>query len=194
MVFDQFDRDAMRLVMDAQAEARKLGGAIVGTEHLLLAGTMQSDVLQRSLERAGVDKAGLVAALGGSAGGMPSLDGLFAAKAKDELLPFAKDTERCFKASLFHSQEAGSGLVSSQDLILSLLADEEADTGALKVLRGMNLDASGAYKAVQEGERELVGAGGARSGKNSTLAQCSVDLTKKAEDGLLDPRWGATRR
>eukprot|EP00966_Prymnesium_polylepis_P323162 7379377-Prymnesium_polylepis.1 len=96
--------------MDAQAEARKLGGTVVGTEHLLLAGTMQSDALQSSLERAGLPKAVVVDAIRGpNAGGMPTLDNLFSAKAKDELLPFAKDTERAFKARALPAVAGGGG-------------------------------------------------------------------------------------
>ena len=44
---------------------------------------------------------------------------------------------------------------------------------------------------MEKGEAlELVGAGGGANRKNSTLAQCSVDLTAKARAGLLDPCIG----
>ena len=90
MIFDQFDRDAMRLIMDAQAETRKLGGESVGTEHVLLASCMQSDELQASLERAGLKADELRVAINPNSRKMPGLDSLFAASSKDELLPFAK--------------------------------------------------------------------------------------------------------
>jgi len=194
MVFDRFDRDAMRLVMDAQVEARKLGGSAVGTEHLLLAGTMQADAIQQALDRAGVKASGVRDAIRGPGGGsIPSLDGLFGLKAKDELLPFSKDTERCFRTTLIRSgEEHDWALIGSKDLILSVLRDEEVDAGALQLLTKMGLDRQSVLEEVEAGERELVGAGGASSGKNTTLSQCSVDLTRKARNGQLDPMVGRT--
>ena len=63
-----------------------------------------------------------------------------------------------------------------------------ADDGELKVA------IEKVYTEVDRGERELVGAGStAAKGTNSTLAQCSVDLTQKARDGLLDPLIGVRR-
>ena len=190
MFFDQFDKDAMRVIMDAQSEARNLGGAEVGTQHILLAATLQKDSVQKSLERGGLATDEMRRTIApNKANGLPPLDKLFAATSKDELLPFAKDTERAFRASLNRCQAEGS-LVSSKELILSVLQDEQADTSALKVLLDMKLDRSQLYDEVQKGELELVGAGGKRGGKNSTLAQCSVDLTARAREGKLDPVVG----
>ena len=81
--------------------SRKLGGQTVGTEHLLLACCLQSDEVQASLERAGLRVEPLRLAINPKASsGVPGLDSLFAARARDELLPFSRDTERAFKASL----------------------------------------------------------------------------------------------
>jgi len=197
-LIDPFDRDVFRILMDAQSEARVLGAAQVGTEHLLLAATMQKDDTQAALQRVGVTADGIRDHLrGGKGGGMaPGLERLFATTAKDELLPFAKDTERALKSSVNRSKEPGGSLsrdslISWRELMMSILADEAADTGALKALNGVGVERDTVYKAVESGERELVGAGrGGERGKNTTLAQCSVDLTQKARDGLLDPLVG----
>ena len=190
MFFDQFDKDAMRVIMDAQSEARNLGGAEVGTQHILLAATLQKDSVQKSLERGGLATDEMRRTIAPNrVNSLPPLDKLFAATSKDELLPFAKDTERAFRASLNRCQADGS-LVSSKELILSVLQDEQADTAALKVLLTMQLDSSKLYDEVQKGELELVGAGGKGGKKNSTLAQCSVDLTARAREGKLDPVIG----
>jgi len=195
--FDPFDRDVFRILMDAQSEARVLGAPAVGTQHLLLAATMQKDDIQAALESAGCTSDALREQLRGDKGGsLPGLDRLFAATAKDELLPFAKDTERALKASVQKSKTDGGSLsrdelITWRELMLSVLSDEESDSGVALALSGLRLDRSTVYDAVVKGERELVGAGGSRGGnKNSTLAQCSVDLTQKARDGLLDPMVG----
>ena len=54
MFFDQFDKDTMRVIMDAQTEARALGSPTVGTEHLLLSATTQKrDAMQDLIEALG---------------------------------------------------------------------------------------------------------------------------------------------
>ena len=194
--FDPFDRDVFRILMDAQSEARVLGAPAVGTQHLLLAATMQKDDVQASLERAGVTADVLRNQLrGGKASAVPGLDRIFAATAKDELLPFAKDTERALKVSVTKSKEQGGSLsrdelITWRELMMSVLASEESDSGAATAITELGYERSAVYDEVERGERELVGAGGGGSRKNSTLAQCSVDLTQKARDGKLDPLVG----
>ena len=125
MFFDQFDKDAMRVIMDAQVESRNLGGTEVEAQHLLLAATVQKGPVQKSLQRSGVESDAIKAVLNPGNAAFPALDRLFAATSKDELLPFAKDTERAFRASLDRCQKRGE-LVSSQELIFSVLQDEQA--------------------------------------------------------------------
>lgn len=125
MFFDQFDKDAMRVIMDAQVESRNLGGTEVEAQHLLLAATIQKGPVQKSLQRSGVESDAIKAVLNPGNAAFPALDRLFAATSKDELLPFAKDTERAFRASLDRCQKRGE-LVSSQELIFSVLQDEQA--------------------------------------------------------------------
>ena len=124
MFFDQFDKDAMRVIMDAQVESRNLGGTEVEAQHLLLAACIQKGPVQKSLERSGVQSDAIKAVLNPGNAAFPALDRLFAATSKDELLPFAKDTERAFRASLDRCQKRGE-LVSSQELIFSVLQDEQ---------------------------------------------------------------------
>ena len=207
--FDPFDRDVFRILMDAQSEARGLGSQSVGTQHLLLAATLQRDDVQASLERSGVTEKSLREALKRQKAATkekawpPLLDASEgslqpAATAKDELLPFGKDTERALKATVKRSAQNGARsrdeLIQWRELILTVLSDDAADAGAKKVLGELKVAIEKVYTEVDRGERELVGAGStAAKGTNSTLAQCSVDLTQKARDGLLDPLIGVRR-
>ena len=194
--FDPFDRDVFRILMDAQSEARVLGAPAVGTQHLLLAATLQKDDVQASLERAGVTSKGLRDVLKSGKGNIPGLNRLLAATAKDELLPFGKDTERALKATVASSKESGSlrnnELITWRELMLSVLRDEAEDTGAVIILAELDVPLQTAYKEIERGAREMVGAGsrGGTKMKNSTLAQCSIDLTQRARDGELDPLVG----
>ena len=171
------------------------GAPAVGTQHLLLAATMQKDDVQAALEGSGVETERLRTLLrGGKGGNMPGIDRLFAATAKDELLPFAKDTERALKNSVSDSRNGGAlardELISWRELMLSVLAGDASDTSAVKAIEDLGLQKDAVYDAVEKGERELVGAGGSGARRNSTLSKCSVDLTQKARDGLLDPLVG----
>ena len=98
--FDPFNRDVFRILMDAQSEARVLGAPAVGTQHMLLAATLQKDGVAASLEAVGVTSSSLRQVLGKSKGSVPGLDRLLAVTAKDELLPFGKDTERALKTTV----------------------------------------------------------------------------------------------
>ena len=74
---------------------------------------------------------------------------------------------------------------------LSSHLGEQADSSAARLLAALKLDKAEVASEVEKGEAlELVGAGGGANRKNSTLAQCSVDLTAKARAGLLDPVIG----
>ena len=158
MFFDQFDKDAMRVIMDAQVESRNLGGTEVESQHLLLAASIQKGPVQKSLQRGGVDADTIKAVLNPGNAAFPALDRLFAATSKDELLPFAKDTERAFRASLDRCQKRGE-LVSSQELIYSILLDEQADSSAARLLAALKLDKGEVASEVEKGEAlELVGA------------------------------------
>jgi len=192
--FDPFDRDVFRILMDAQSEARSLGAGAVGTQHLLVAATLQKDDVSASLGNVGVTSDAVREALRGGKGDWKSLDRLFAAGAKDELLPFGRDTERSLKASVAQSKVDGglsrNELVSWRELMLTVLQDEQSDTEAIKLLTQIKVTRAAAFDAVLKGERELVGAGGDKKRANTTLSQCSVDLTEKARNGQLDPLVG----
>ncbi len=215
--FDPFDREVFRILMDAQTEARVLGSGEVRTDHLLFVATMEKDDVQSALQSCGVTEQPvrqLLRAGKGGGGAIPGLDRLFAVAAKDELLPFAADTERALKGSVAISKGRGGKLsldqlVDWKELMLAVLRDGEplgaeddsgdgggggggggAPSSALAALEKIGADRAEVVRAVETCDRELVGAGKSSSRRNSTLTQCSVDLTQQARDGKLDPLIG----
>jgi ATP-dependent Clp protease ATP-binding subunit ClpA len=187
--FESFEPDVFRTLMDAQTEARALGSEAVASSHLVLAAALQKDDVAASLRRAGLEQDEMRERLRTSSSGpLPGLERLFAAR--DELLPFSKCTERALKGSV--SASRNGELIEWRELILCVLEDDGADSAAAVLIRSLSLEPSEVRRAVEEGERELVGAGAKRKGTaaNSTLAQCSVDLTAKARQGKLDPLIG----
>jgi ATP-dependent Clp protease ATP-binding subunit ClpC len=197
MFFDSYDKDAMRLIMDAQTEARNLGVGSIGTEHLLLAATLQQDGVSEALRRAGVETKPLRDALqraAGAAGAVNPLERIFASTSRDELLPFGPDTERCLRSALDAAKSDGEPLVKPKILMLSAVGAEEGGkaSGAGRFLVTLGVEVDAVLDALKRSDMELVGAGdkGSKKAKNSTLAQCSVDLTERARQGKLDPCVG----
>jgi ATP-dependent Clp protease ATP-binding subunit ClpC len=199
MFFDQYDKDAMRLIMDAQTEARNLGVESIGTEHLLLAATLQQDGVAEALKRSGVETKAVREKLRKASGGGGSpLERIFASTSRDELLPFGADTERCLRLALEQAQSEGAALVKPKTLMLSAVDAGEGGAanrkagGAAKLLASLGIEVESVVDELKRSDKELVGAGdkSARKAKNSTLAQCSIDLTERAREGKLDPCVG----
>eukprot|EP00962_Isochrysis_galbana_P000385 scaffold107_cov106-Isochrysis_galbana.AAC.13 len=199
MFFDQYDKDAMRLIMDAQTEARNLGVESIGTEHLLLAATLQQDGVAEALKRSGVETKTVREKLRRTSGGGGSpLERIFASTSRDELLPFGPDTERCLRLALEQAQSEGAALVKPKMLMLSAVDAGEGGAagqkagGAVKLLASLGIEVESVVDELKRSDKELVGAGdkSARKAKNSTLAQCSIDLTERARQGKLDPCVG----
>jgi ATP-dependent Clp protease ATP-binding subunit ClpA len=204
MFFDSYDKDAMRLIMDAQTEARNLGVAAIGTEHLLLAATLQRDGVAEALKRAGVETKRVRTELhrtGG--GGSNALERLFSSTAKDELLPFAPDTERSLRAALDQAKGAGDALVTPKGLMLCVVdldasggagkgPEGKGPAGAVVMLATLGVAVDAVVEELKRSDRELVGVGdkSRKGNKNSTLARCSIDLTQRAREGKLDPCVG----
>merc|ERR1719352_1694499 len=182
--------------MDAQSEARALGSESVGTQHLLLAATLQKDPVQRELQNVGVTAEAVRTQLSGKSGMESGLNRLFSAASKDELLPFGKDTERALKAAVTRCKEEGrvDELITWRELLLSVLRDDSADNAALSLLRTMDISPDAAYSAVARSDLEKVGAGGEKEAQKTTLEQCSTDLTKQAREVKLATQILVRRR
>lgn len=184
--FDPFDRDVFRVLMDAQTEAKKIGASSVGTDHLLLAATMQRDGVKKACESVGLTASLLRAHLRGGRG-MPGLDSLFSQR--DELLPFGKDTEATLKAVVKSWKK--DTLIPWADLIVGVFEYGGDSSRASIVLQELKINKAELLKAIQvRSKGELVGAGGEKSGKSPTLDEATTDLTEKAREGKLDPVIG----
>jgi hypothetical protein len=160
MFFDQYDKDAMRLIMDAQTEARNLGVESIGTEHLLLAATLQQDGVAEALKRSGVQTKRVREELQRSFGGGSSpLERLFASTSRDELLPFGPDTERCLRSALEHARSEGAALVKPKMLMLSAVDAGEAGAaggkpgGAVKLLASLGVEVSSVVDELKRSDK-----------------------------------------
>ncbi|MBB4689095.1 ATP-dependent Clp protease ATP-binding subunit [Amycolatopsis jiangsuensis] len=168
--------DAARgLVAEAADRAGAWGGRHVDTQHLLWAAANLSTTAQ-ALTRAGVDPAKLAGRIEHDHAG----PGEVTATA---LAPGAKRT-------LIDAHQLARGLGSSyigpEHLLLALAANEESEAGRLLREEGVTVDRlQQAYTT--EGPATT---GGSALADTPTLDQYGEDLTRRAQDGRIDPVIG----
>lgn len=120
------------------------------TEHLLYGFTTLRDGTSVALEKNKVSTSAAQTALramhggDGGAGGGGGLSGMFGKQAKAantaEMLPFAPTVDAAFQAANKAAKAEEDGKVNSRVLLLALLKDEDADSGAMRMLANMGVD------------------------------------------------------
>ncbi|KAL9991649.1 ATP-dependent Clp protease ATP-binding subunit ClpA CD4B [Helianthus debilis subsp. tardiflorus] len=180
-MFERFTEKAIKVIMLAQEEARRLGHNFVGTEQILLGligeGTgIAAKVLQSmgiSLKDTRVEVEKII----GRGSGFVAVE-----------IPFTPRAKRVLELSLEEARQLGHNYIGSEHLLLGLL--REGEGVAARVLE--NLEPTLVIRMVGE-SAEAVGAGvggGTSNSKMPTLEEYGTNLTKLAEEGKLDPVVG----
>jgi len=185
-MFERFTEKAIKVVMLAQEEARRLGHNFVGTEQLLLGlvgeGTgIAAKVLKSmgvNLKEARVEVEKII----GRGSGFVAVE-----------IPFTPRAKRVLELSLEEARQLGHSYIGTEHLLLGLL--REGEGVAARVLEGLGVDLGKIRTQVVRmvGEsQEAVGVGGGSSGSNKTptLEEYGTDITKQASEGKLDPVVG----
>ncbi|CEG02027.1 Clp, N-terminal [Ostreococcus tauri] len=189
-MFERFTEKAIKVVMLAQEEARRLGHNFVGTEQIMLGligeGTgIAAKVLKSmgiSLKEARIEVEKII----GRGSGFVAVE-----------IPFTPRAKRVLELALEEARQLGHNYIGTEHLLLGLL--REGEGVAARVLENLDADPAKIRSQVirMVGEtQEAVGAGagggqGAQAGsKTPTLEEFGSDLTKKAEEGKLDPCIG----
>ncbi|KAH7543618.1 chaperone protein ClpC, chloroplastic isoform X2 [Ziziphus jujuba] len=186
-MFERFTEKAIKVIMLAQEEARRLGHNFVGTEQILLGligeGTgIAAKVLKAmgiNLKEARVEVEKII----GRGSGFVAVE-----------IPFTPRAKRVLELSLEEARQLGHNYIGSEHLLLGLL--REGEGVAARVLENLGADPSNIRTQVirMVGEStEAVGAGvggGSSGNKMPTLEEYGTNLTKLAEEGKLDPVVG----
>eukprot|EP00205_Picochlorum_sp_RCC944_P005809 CAMPEP_0182613474 /NCGR_PEP_ID=MMETSP1330-20130603/25658_1 /TAXON_ID=464278 /ORGANISM="Picochlorum sp., Strain RCC944" /LENGTH=918 /DNA_ID=CAMNT_0024833183 /DNA_START=124 /DNA_END=2878 /DNA_ORIENTATION=- len=185
-MFERFTEKAIKVVMLAQEEARRLGHNFVGTEQLLLGMIGEgTGIAAKVLKSQGVnlkDARVEVEKIIGRGSGFVAVE-----------IPFTPRAKRVLELSLEEARHLGHHYIGTEHLLLGLL--REGEGVAARVLENLGADATKirtqVIKMVGE-EKEQVGAGvgGASGSKLPTLEEYGTNLTKQAQDGQLDPVVG----
>jgi ATP-dependent Clp protease ATP-binding subunit ClpC len=184
-MFERFTEKAIKVIMLAQEEARRLGHNFVGTEQILLGLIGEgTGVAAKVLKSMGVnlkDARIEVEKIIGRGSGFVAVE-----------IPFTPRAKRVLELSLEEARQLGHNYIGTEHLLLGLI--REGEGVAARVLENLGVDLSKVRTQVIRmlGETAEVGAGGSSGGrtKTPTLDEFGVNLTQSAMDGKLDPVVG----
>ncbi|KAI4385120.1 hypothetical protein MLD38_003178 [Melastoma candidum] len=185
-MFERFTEKAIKVIMLAQEEARRLGHNFVGTEQILLGLIGEgTGIAAKVLKSMGInlkDARVEVEKIIGRGTGFVAVE-----------IPFTPRAKRVLELSLEEARQLGHNYIGSEHLLLGLL--REGEGVAARVLDNLGADPSNIRTQVirMVGENTEVAAtigGGSTGNKMPTLEEYGTNLTKMAEEGKLDPVVG----
>jgi ATP-dependent Clp protease ATP-binding subunit ClpC len=184
-MFEHFTSEAIRVIMLAQEEARRLGHNFVGTEQILL-GLMGegTGVAAKVLTELGVTlkdaRREVEKIIGRGSGFVPPE------------IPFTPKVKSLFEQSFKEAHSLGQNYINTEHLLLGLT--EAGEGVAAKVLQNLGVDLKSVRSAVVRrlGENTSVfaGSGGQKRTQTLTMEEFGRNLTKLAQEGRLDPVVG----
>jgi ATP-dependent Clp protease ATP-binding subunit ClpC len=188
-MFERFTEKAIKVIMLAQEEARRLGHNFVGTEQILLGLIGEgTGVAAKVLKSMGVnlkDARVEVEKIIGRGSGFVAVE-----------IPFTPRAKRVLELSLEEARQLGHNYIGTEHLLLGLI--REGEGVAARVLENLGVDLAKVRTQVIRmlGETAEVGAGGGGGGgakgstKTPTLDEFGTNLTQLASEAKLDPVVG----
>jgi ATP-dependent Clp protease ATP-binding subunit ClpC len=194
-MFERFTEKAIKVVMLAQEESRRLGHNFVGTEQVLLGLIGEgAGVANKVLKSMGInlkDARIEVERIIGRGSGFVAVE-----------IPFTPRAKRVLEMAIEEARDLGHSYIGTEHIMLALL--EEEDGVATRVLENLGVDLSKVRTEIlnQVGETvEVTMANNGRgnnevfdmSGKTPTLEEYTTNLTNAATEGKLDPVVGRAK-
>ena len=188
-MFERFTEKAIKVIMLAQEEARRLGHNFVGTEQILLGLIGEgTGVAAKVLKSVGVnlkDSRVEVEKIIGRGSGFVAVE-----------IPFTPRAKRVLELSLEEARQLGHNYIGTEHLLLGLI--REGEGVAARVLENLGVDLTKVRTQVIRmlGETAEVSSGGGGGGggkgslKTATLDEFGTNLTKLASESKLDPVVG----
>lgn len=187
-MFERFTEKAIKVIMLAQEEARRLGHNFVGTEQILLGLIGEgTGVAAKVLKSMGVnlkDARIEVEKIIGRGSGFVAVE-----------IPFTPRAKRVLELSLEEARQLGHNYIGTEHLLLGLI--REGEGVAARVLENLGVDLGKVRTQVIRmlGETAEVASGGGAQGrtKTPTLDEFGSNLTVMATEGKLDPVVGRAK-
>ena len=190
-MFEHFTDRAVKVIMLAQEEARRLGHNLVGTEQILLGligeGTgiaaIVLDDLGVTLPKARTEVEKIIGR---------------GSRAVPAELPFTPKAKRIFEQSFKEARQLGHNYVGTEHLLLAITQDKEGV--AAKVMENLDIELVKVRIAVMRALGEVAAAATSAKqsspfaandqGKKASLEEFGTNLTRLAAKGKLDPVVG----
>jgi ATP-dependent Clp protease ATP-binding subunit ClpC len=191
-MFERFTEKAIKVIMLAQEEARRLGHNFVGTEQILLGLIGEgTGVAAKTLKSMGVnlkDARAEVEKIIGRGTGFVAVE-----------IPFTPRAKRVLELSWDEARQLGHNYIGTEHLLLGLIRENEGV--AARVLENLGVDLnkirSNVVKILGESKPQTVASGGSLSSSSSStkaktpsLDEFGTDLTLAAAELRLDPVIG----
>jgi ATP-dependent Clp protease ATP-binding subunit ClpC len=186
-MFERFTEKAIKVIMLAQEEARRLGHNFVGTEQILLGligeGTGIGPKVLKSMGVNLKDARVEVEKIIGRGSGFVAVE-----------IPFTPRAKRVLELSLEEARQLGHNYIGTEHLLLGLI--REGEGVAARVLENLSVDLSKVrsqiIRSLGENTEVASGSNTPRS-KTPTLEEFGTNLTQKATEGRLDPVVGRAK-
>jgi ATP-dependent Clp protease ATP-binding subunit ClpC len=185
-MFEHFTSEAIKVIMLAQEEARRLGHNFVGTEQILLGLIGEgTGVAAKVLSELGVTlkeaRREVEKIIGRGSGFVPPE------------IPFTPKVKSLFEQSFREANSLGHNYINTEHLLLGLT--EAGEGVAAKVLQNLGLDLKNVrmnvIRRLGEGTSVFASTGGSsKRSQNATLEEFGRNLTRLAQEGQLDPVVG----
>lgn len=191
-MFERFTEKAIKVIMLAQEEARRLGHNFVGTEQILLGLIGEgTGIAAKALKSMGINLKEArteVEKIIGRGSGFVAVE-----------IPFTPRAKRVLELSWDEARQLGHNYIGTEHLLLGLI--REGDGVAAKVLENLGVDLNKLRSTIIKmlGETKAtsgVGAGASSStassgrSKTPTLDEFSTNITLAAQEQRLDPVVG----
>ena len=187
----KFTNRAKKVIEIANDISIELGHNYIGTEHILYGLSKEgSGVAAKVLENQEVEPQKI----------LDKIDELIGREDKtEETLGFTPRTKRVIENAFIEAKKLGYNYIGTEHLLIGIL--READSIAARILLDLNVNIPKLYnEIIKVINDEEIGEDGANTKKETrrkgsynstaTLNQFGEDLTKKAEEGKLDPVVG----
>lgn len=187
-MFERFTEKAIKVIMLAQEEARRLGHNFVGTEQILLGLIGEgTGIAAKTLKSMGVnlkDARVEVEKIIGRGSGFVAVE-----------IPFTPRAKRVLELSWDEARQLGHNYIGTEHLLLGLI--REGEGVAARVLENLGVDLTKVRSHVIRllGESGAATASGSSStttgrSKTPTLDEFGLNLTQAAQENRLDPVVG----
>lgn len=185
-MFERFTEKAIKVIMLAQEESRRLGHNFVGTEQILLGligeGTGLAFKVLNSMGVTLKDARVEVEKIIGRGTGFVAVE-----------IPFTPRAKRVLELSLEEARQLGHNYIGTEHLLLGLIRENEGV--AARVLENLGVVflsklRTQVIRSLGEAAEVSVGSNSQSRSKTPTLDEFGTNLSEKAEEGRLDPVVG----